>query len=68
MIKAKYYEVKLDDVMGYFAKGFATKDGVIPADIPPEWFVDTGRGMVVFKLFIEDGKTEVESPPEEKES
>lgn len=60
MISAKYYEVPLDAVMSYFAKGFAVKDGIIPADIPPEWFVDTGRGVVVFKLFIEDGKTEAE--------
>lgn len=58
MVKAKYYEVKLDAVMDYFAKGFTTKEGVIPADIPPEWFVDTGRGLVVFKLFIEDGRQE----------
>lgn len=62
MTRAKYYEVTLDAVMGYFAKGFTTKEGVAPADIPPEWFVDTGRGLVVFKLFIDDGRPEVESP------
>lgn len=62
MTIAKYYEFSLDAVMDYFTKGFALKEGVIAADIPPDWFVDTGRGVVVFKLFIEDGRPEVESP------
>lgn len=66
MIKARYYEYPLPDVMRYFADGFTPKEGVISADLPPDWFVDTGRGVVVFKLFIEDGRPapEVESPTE----
>lgn len=63
MIIAKYYEYPLSDVMRYFADGFTLKEGVIAADIPPDWFVDTGRGVVVFKLFIDDGREPLEVEP-----
>lgn len=64
MITAKYYEYELATVMRYFADGFTPKEGVVSADIQPDWFVDTSRGVVVFKLFIEDGRPEVEPPDE----
>lgn len=42
----EYRQIDLGDVMRYFAKGF---EGDI-ADV--EWFVDTAKAVVVFKLYL----------------
>lgn len=66
MIKTDYYEVSLDDVMAYFAKGFVAKDGVKSANLPPEWIVDPAKNLVMFKLFIETDETTPPAPAREE--
>lgn len=63
MIRVDYYEVSLDQVMNYFAKDFKIRDGVKPADIPPEWVVDAVANRVIFKLFVEMDDPPVAAPP-----
>lgn len=50
-MEIRYQEVKLAEVLKFFADAFRKpKDGKI-ASVEP--FVDTGKGVVVFKLFVD---------------
>jgi len=49
-LKHEYIEVKLADVMHYFAKDFSGF-----SEIPPyDYFIDVIKQKVVFKLTVED--------------
>lgn len=54
--KIEWQDVALDDVLRYFAEGFKLNDGA--KIVRQEYFVDTAKGRVVFKLTTQ--------PPEEK--
>ena len=49
-LKHEYVEVKLPDVMQYFAKAFSGFDKTLPY----EYFIDVIKQKVVFKLTVED--------------
>jgi hypothetical protein len=54
MMETEYKEVTLFEVLKYFADGFVHHGGkqITYRDA----FVDTGKGIVVFKLSISDSK------------
>lgn len=55
-MKVKYQEVKLGEVLRYFAEGFQFTDGITLHDY--EYFVDQSKGIVVFKLITTGGDKE----------
>lgn len=46
-IRTDWYEVSLGSVMSYYADGLTVTDREI---FKLEWFVDAGKGKVVFKI------------------
>lgn len=52
-MRVEYREVKLSDVLEDFAKGFTPRDPKVEVT-QTESFVDHAKGVVVFKLYVDD--------------
>lgn len=52
-MKIKFEEKLMSEVTDYFAKDFTSDDGEI---VKSEAFVDMAKGVVLFKLTVEDNK------------
>lgn len=55
----KYVEVTLNDVMRHFAKDFKVTGKTVERS---DWFIDSTKGVVVFKLYTEEKPAEVVAP------
>lgn len=48
-LKIEFVEVPLDHILRHYVDGFETKGKIISS----EWFVDTSKNKVVFKMYID---------------
>ena len=53
-MKIEYSEIDIDTVMEYFKKDFKDQKGNIISRV--DWFYDSNKGKVIFKLYIEGVK------------
>ncbi len=52
--RIEYQEFPLDKIMRYFSKDFKVPRTEYVNEQFIEWFIDTSKGKVVFKLFVQE--------------
>ena len=62
-MRIEYQEFSLNDVMRYFVKDFKVPRTEYVNELLTEWFIDTAKGKVVFKLFVPSKGLEVVEGP-----